>query len=196
MTPLVLIRHGPTAWNEEKRLQGHNDIPLSDRGREIVSGWRVPPPVDQYRWVCSPLLRARETAQLLGAKDLETVPALKEMYYGRWEGQRLADLREVLGDEMAKNEARGLDFRPEGGESPRELQARLSPWLLNVARKGRATVAVAHHGIVRAIYSLATGWDMASAPPEKFHWSAMHCFLVADDGTVSVERINVSMTAE
>lgn len=193
MIPLFLIRHGPTLWNEEKRLQGHTDIPLSGRGREFVSRWRVPPPVDQYRWVCSPLRRARETAQLLGANDLETESALKEMYYGSWEGQRLADLRKAMGDEMAANEARGLDFRPDGGESPRELQARLLPWLLNVARKRRPTVAVTHHGIVRAVFSLATGWDMAGPPPEKFRWSAMHCFLVSDDGTVSVERINVSI---
>lgn len=196
MTPLVVIRHGPTAWNDEKRLQGHTDVPLSDKGREIVSRWRIPPPVDQYRWVCSPLLRATETAELLGANDPDIEPGLKEMNYGTWEGSRLADLRRDLGTAMAENEARGLDFRPEGGETPREVQARLKPWLVDVASGRRPTLAVSHHGVLRALYSLATGWNMVGPPPEKFRWGAMHCFLVAMNGQVSVERINVSIETE
>jgi probable phosphoglycerate mutase len=196
MTPLVMIRHGPTLWNEEKRLQGHTDIHLSDKGREIVSGWVVPSFFDQYRWMCSPLHRARETAELLGAKDLEIEPRLMEMNYGKWEGSRLDDLRKGLGEAMAENEARGLDFQPEGGETPREVQARLIPWLADVASSDRATVAVSHHGVLRALYSLATGWSMAGPSPEKFQRGAMHCFHIADDGKLSVDRINISIAAK
>jgi len=196
VTPLVVIRHGPTAWNEEKRLQGHTDIPLSDAGRDSVSGWRVPPSLARYHWVCSPLRRARETAELLGARELEIEPALKEMHYGKWEGSRLGDLRKELGAAMAENEARGLDFRPDGGESPREVQMRLTPWLADVAGRDRPTLAVSHHGVLRALFSLATGWDMAGNPPEKFRWGAMHCFDVAENGEVSVARINVSIAVK
>lgn len=196
MTPLVMIRHGPTLWNEEKRLQGHTDIRLSDEGREFVSRWQVPSPVDQYHWVSSPLHRARETAELLGANDLEIEPRLMEMNYGKWEGSRLNDLRRDLGEAMAENEARGLDFQPEGGESPREVQARLIPWLADVASSGRPTVAVAHHGVLRALYSLATGWSMVGPPPEKFQRGVMHCFKVAENGQVSVDRINISIAAK
>jgi len=193
LTSLAMIRHGPTAWTQEKRLQGRTDIPLSDAGRETVSQWRIPPPLDHYSWVCSPLSRARETAELLGARDLEIEPRLTEMNYGKWEGSRLGDLRETLGGEMAENEARGLDFLPEGGEKPRDVQKRLTPWLLDVARNGHPIVAVSHHGIIRALFSLATGWDMVGAPPEKFRWGAMHLFHVEKDGRVSVDRINVSI---
>ena len=193
MTRLVMIRHGPTAWTDEKRLQGHTDTHLSDEGREIVSRWQVPPPFDQFHWVCSPLHRAIETAVLLGAKDPEIEPRLKEMNYGNWEGSRLDDLRTTLGAVMAENEARGLDFHPEGGEKPRDVQGRLMLWLLEVARRGRPTVAVSHHGVLRALYSLATGWSMVGPPPEKFQLGAMHCFHVADNGQVSVERINISI---
>jgi broad specificity phosphatase PhoE len=195
VTSLAMIRHGPTEWTKDKRLQGRTDIPLSDAGRELVSQWRIPPAPGQYRWVCSPLSRARETAELLGAKDLEIEPRLIEMNYGKWEGQRLKDLRETLGEEMAENEARGLDFLPEGGESPRNVQKRLTPWLAELASEGRPIVAVAHHGIIRALFSLATGWDMVGAPPEKFRWGAMNFFRIAEDGRVSVDRINVSISA-
>lgn len=195
MTSLAMIRHGPTEWTKDKRLQGRTDIPLSNAGRDLVSQWHIPPALDQYRWVSSPLTRARETAELLDAKDFEIEPRLIEMNYGNWEGQRLKELRETLGEEMAENEARGLDFLPEGGESPREVQNRLTPWLAELASKESPVVAVAHHGIIRALFSLATGWDMVGAPPEKFRWGAMNFFSIAKDGRVSVDRINVSISA-
>ena len=57
------------------------------------------------------------------------------------------------------------------------------------------TVAVSHHGVLRALYSLATGWNMVDLLPEKFQWGAMHCFHVSSGGQVSVDRINVSIEA-
>lgn len=193
MTPLIMIRHGPTLWNEEKRLQGHKDIQLSDEGRKLVSSWQVPAPFNSYQWVCSPLQRAKETAEILGAVELSVEPRLKEMNYGNWEGRRLADLRKDLGAVMAENEARGIDFQPDGGDTPRDVQDRLRSWLSDVGSDHQPTLAVAHHGVLRALFSLATGWNMVGNPPEKFQWGAMHFFQVADDGQVSVERLNVSI---
>ncbi len=193
MTALAMIRHGPTAWTEENRIQGHSDISLSAAGRDMVSGWRVPPEIKDYDWVSSPLSRARETAVLLSGKEPAIEPRLREMNYGEWEGLRLTDLRTELGDEMAANEARGLDFRPPGGESPRQLQDRLRPWLSEVAARGRPTLAVAHHGVLRALVSLATGWTMAVPPPDKLQWGTAHTFRLDDDGAVSAERLNISL---
>lgn len=193
MTPLVLIRHGPTDWNADRRLQGHTDVPLSEDGRELVSSWRVPPPVDGYRWVSSPLQRASETAELLGARDPALEPRIIEMHFGEWEGRRLPDLRSELGEEMVRNEARGLDFRPDGGETPRQVQERLVPWLEDIDSTGRPTVAVTHHGVLRVLYAMATGWDLVGPSPEKFEWGAMHCFQVGSDAQVDVERINVGL---
>lgn len=193
MTPLVMIRHGPTGWNSERRLQGRTDIPLSAEGREMVLQWQVPPEMRAYEWVGSPLKRARETAELLAGAPVRVEPLITEMDYGAWEGKRLDDLRAELGDAMAQNEARGLDFRPEGGETPRDVQTRLKPWLDIVARRRRPVVAVSHHGVLRALYSLATGWDMTGPPPEKFRWGAMQCFTVSPAGHVRVERINIDL---
>lgn len=194
-TSLALIRHGPTAWTREKRLQGHTDVPLSAEGCETVSRWRVSPALSGYEWASSPLGRATETALLLGAVAPRIEPRLMEMSYGEWEGRRLQDLRAELGEAMAENEARGLDFRPAGGESPRELQRRLSPWLDEVARRGRPTVAVTHHGVVRALLSLATGWDMTGRPPKKLAWEAVQFFRLGKDGKIEVDRLNVSLVA-
>ena len=66
MTRLALLRHGPTGWTREHRLQGRTDIPLDDDGRAEVRRWRLPPEAATFRWRASPLRRAMETAALLG----------------------------------------------------------------------------------------------------------------------------------
>ena len=114
-TELVLLRHGPTDWNAEGRIQGRSDRPLSREGRARVRAWRLPPAFEGYNWATSPLHRARETAALLGHQDAEVVAELVEADWGQWEGERLPELRARLGDVMAANEARGLDFRPRTG---------------------------------------------------------------------------------
>jgi broad specificity phosphatase PhoE len=190
VTPFVLIRHGPTLWNEEKRLQGHIDQPLSDAGREEVRRWRLPADLRGYRWLVSPLGRAVETARLLGIAEPETEPRLKEMSWGDWEGQRLPDLRETLGADMTDLENRGLDLRPPGGESPRLLQERLKPLLAEIGRDGRPTAAVCHRGVIRALFSLASGWDMLGKPPVKVKNACCHRFLIDAEGRPQVEAMN------
>ena len=65
-------------------------------------------------------------------------PRLVEMDWGDYEGYTLAELRAARGVDLAANEARGLDFRPPGGESPRDVQARLAPLLAEIAARRRA----------------------------------------------------------
>jgi probable phosphoglycerate mutase len=149
---LALLRHGITDWNLEKRVQGRIDRPLSETGRQQLTKLRLPQTYLAYRWYCSPLLRARQSAELLGLSDIAIEPALIEMSWGHWEGEILKPLRKKLGDVMRDNESRGLDFCP------------------------------AHKGIIRCIYSLSSGWDMRGESPVDFAWNAIHQFELADDG--------------
>lgn len=196
MTIVAFLRHGPTVWNESKRLQGMTDVPLSDAGRVQVSAWSVPAEVTAWRWQCSPLSRASETARLLrGGRDAEAEPALREMSFGDWEGYRLDDLRRQFGAEMVGNEAQGVDLVPPGGESPRQVMERLRPWLATVARDGRSTVAVTHKGVIRVVLAMATGWDMKGRQPLKLDWQSMHFFRAQADGSVITDQLNVALTA-
>ncbi len=177
MTRLALLRHAPTAWNAAGRIQGRCDEPLSAEGRAMAATWLVPREVDGWNWVASPLTRARETAALLGHDDAAVEAGLVEMEWGAWGGHTLAALRARHGAAMAANEAAGLDFRPQDGESPREVCARLGAWFDEVAAAGRPTVAVSHRGVQRAALSLATGWDYRTRPPLKLPRAA---FLMLD----------------
>jgi broad specificity phosphatase PhoE len=194
MTLVALIRHGPTEWNEAKRIQGRHDPPLSAAGRAEVRTWRVPAEIAAFDWVASPMSRAVETARLLGAPaTLATDPRLVEMDWGAWEGLTLAEVRQSHGEAARANEARGLDFRPHGGESPREVQIRVGAWLREVAAGRRATLAIAHKGVIRATYALATGWDMMAKPKEKLAWAAAHLFELDDGGRPRIDRLNLPL---
>jgi broad specificity phosphatase PhoE len=185
MTPLALLRHADTAWSLAGRIQGRADVPLlpgtSCRLPDLCRGMRV---------VTSPLARCVETAALLGASDAAREPRLVEMDWGSWQGETLAGLRKALGQAMLENEARGLDFTPPGGESPRAVGVRVKSWLREVAIAGVPTLAVTHRGVIRAILAEATGWDMRGKPPAKLDWDAVHLFSVAAEGRTSVLQLN------
>ena len=174
MTRLALLRHADTAWSVEGRIQGRRDIPLLESAAlpfpEQCRGMRV---------VTSPLLRCVQTAALLGAANAPREPRIVEMHWGEWEGERLDELRERLGDAMARNEARGLDFMPPGGESPRMVLERVRQWLLEVTTP---TLAITHRGVIRVVLAAATGWDMRGKPPVKLDWRAAQFFELDESG--------------
>ncbi len=193
MTRLVFIRHGPTLWNAEGRIQGRTDVALSAEGVIEVGRWRLPEDFHTYRWFASPLLRAVQTARLLGAPDLVFDPALGEMRWGVWEGRRLDEIRAEDPSGTADVEARGLDFSTPGGESPRQVQMRLAPFLGARAGASVPAIVVTHKGVIRALYAQATSWPMLGKPPDRLDWSAAHLFRLAGDGMPSVERLNVPL---
>ena len=187
MTLLALLRHADTAWSLEGRIQGRADLP-------VISGMsrKLPEACRGMRVVTSPLLRCVQTAALLGAPDAAREPRIIEMDWGEWEGKMLADLRKAHGQSMLDNEARGLDFRPPDGESPRLVIQRVRPWLGEVAAAGVPTLAVTHRGVIRAILAAASGWDMRGRPPHKLDWQAVHFFALSEKGRPRIERLNVT----
>jgi len=195
---VAFLRHGSTAWNEEGRMQGRRDIPLSERGRAAVRAWRLPvafagPATASAKWLSSPLSRAVETAEILSGGVPQCEPALIEMDWGQWEGFGLDELRRRFGDEFARNEAAGLDFRPPGGESPRDVRDRVVRWLGEIAARPEPVVAVTHKGVLRAVLAAATGWDMTCKPPIRLQSGALHRFDVDTAGRISVAECNVRL---
>ena len=160
-------------------MQGRADLPLSPAGRTEVSRWRLPRGWAGARWLSSPLQRATETAALLTERPVRVEPRLIEMDWGAWEGRTLAELRAEAPAAMAENEARGLDFRPTGGESPREVRVRLETLLAELT--DALVVCVTHKGVMRAALSIATGWDMTRKPPVRLDDDEA-LILAKDDG--------------
>ena len=201
-TLVALVRHGPTEWNAQKRVQGWTDIPLSASGRAVVAGWRLPIQCAGWRLVTSPLVRAHETARMLAAQSFDhpvepiVRDALKEMRWGDFEGHHLDDLRARFGDVMAAWEAQGWDFRAPDGESPRDLLARITPVLAEIGDSGANTVAVCHRGVMRAALASAIGWDMTGKPPIKIQDGRFLLFAVDQRGALRLVADNIALTAE
>lgn len=195
---VLFLRHATTDWNVAKRLQGRVDRPLLASSEVALSRLRMPDTHQPARWFSSPLLRTQQTARGLGAEVVVTAPEIIEMDWGDWEGETVAALRARLGEQMAENEARGADFRPHAGESPREVAARAIRWLRSLtspAQCDECVVCVTHKGVIRATFAHLWGWDMRGPSPQRFDWNALHEVQVFPDGTLAAGAINIELKA-
>jgi broad specificity phosphatase PhoE len=151
---ILLARHGETTWNKDRRFQGQVDVPLNDTGREQA---RALAEVAQAEGVAalysSPLSRARETAEIVGAAlGLEPRPddRLKEVDVGDWAERYKADIQRDEPGAWAAFRAAGEDFRFPGGESLREQQERVVAALVDITqRRDLPALVVCHRGVVR-----------------------------------------------
>src|SRR5690242_13727281 len=172
MRPLFFVRHGATDWNLEGRLQGQRDIGLNALGRRqalacggILRTLARPP--GDFDYVSSPLLRARETMELMrGRLELEASAyriddRLIELSFGDWEGSTLAEIAARDPIAIAARERDKWRFTPPGGESYEKLTVRVQEWLLTVSTP---TIAVAHGGTARSLMALLDRAPPARAP--------------------------------
>lgn len=99
---LLLVRHGETDWNKERRVQGRTDIPLNDSGRaQAASLARALGSARIDAVYASPFSRAYDTARiLLGERRLEIIKdeGLAEIRFGLWEGKTMGELMEQFPD--------------------------------------------------------------------------------------------------
>lgn len=166
---LIFIRHGETAWNVERRLQGHQDIPLNERGlwQAAESGRRVLKMLGPLgvrapglRFVASPLGRTIETMRLarqamgLPEDGYDIDPRLKELTFGEWEGLTWPEVQARSPHAANWREGDKWNFVPPGGESYAMLAARLEPWLASVDGD---LVVVSHGGVARTLMQMIGG---------------------------------------
>jgi probable phosphoglycerate mutase len=168
-TTLGLLRHFPTDWNGEGRMQGRVDRPLTAAARALLADLRPPAEWAGARVLASPLRRARDTAAALWPEH-EIDPRLTELDWGAWEGRRRVDLAADPATGYRDVETWGWDHAPPGGESPAAAWARVAPALAEIAAApgadDRPTVIVAHRGLIRVI--LARAWVWGFDRPEPF----------------------------
>ena len=184
MTRIALLRHFPTSWNREHRLQGQTDIPLTDEARQELHGLAIPAPWDTARIIASPLLRAAETARILArGRPVANDPRLVEISYGEWEGQHGADLLADPDSGYVNVEDGGWHLRPPGGESPWEVWERVRPALAGIAAEAAPTLLVTHRALMRVILARAWGWDYDRPEPFRIKRERIYPFTLLPDGT-------------
>lgn len=151
---LVLLRHGETAANEEKRYCGATDLPLSAAGEEQLRRRKQAaayPDVQGYTAITSGLLRCEQTLRILYGDVSHTADsAFREMDFGAFEMHSYEEL---------KNDPRYLEWiagdnelKPTpGGESGAQMTARVLEALSCLIKKNENTLIVTHGGVIAAI---------------------------------------------
>jgi glucosyl-3-phosphoglycerate phosphatase len=146
---LLLVRHGETVWNAERRLQGQRDVPLSTLGEHQAVSLR--PVVEEHRptsAVASPLARAARTLALLGHPEASTDARWMEANLGEWTGRTATELLS-MGEPYA--DWRAGRYTPPGGESFESLTDRVVRAADELTRGEGVALVVTHGGPIRAI---------------------------------------------
>ena len=150
---VLLVRHGETAWNAARRIQGLAPVPLAERGREQATrlGKHLAETDDIDRLVASDLRRTRETAALVHEAGVDAEPifdrAWRERDFGVYQGLSYETLFETY-PEFAVTESgrRALEAVPERGESLLECRERVLDGFDRLVAAGDDTVLVVTHG--------------------------------------------------
>ncbi|MCL4514108.1 MAG: histidine phosphatase family protein [Firmicutes bacterium] len=176
-TRILLIRHGETRWNGEKRYQGHGRIGLSAKGQSqarLVAGRLAGRAVDARNSMdasdsmdarnsidalySSDLPRALETAEIIAKAfprplEVRTDAGLREMNFGAWEGLTFDEIQKRY-QELARTWlADPAQVRPPGGEAYAEVETRAVTALQTIAANhvGETVAVVTHGGPLRAL---------------------------------------------
>ena len=164
MTRLLLIRHGYSSGNKERRFSGQIDLPLSDEGfhqAELVCDY-IEKNYQVDALYASDLQRAVDTVKPLADKlglPIQIYRDLREIDEGDWQGVLMTEVQEKYPEEFAFYKANLGLHQFKGGESYTTLLQRLLPMIDKIAAENPGkTVAIGTHGaVVRGLLSVWQG---------------------------------------
>jgi probable phosphoglycerate mutase len=164
-TTLIVIRHGETEWNREKRMQGTTDTQLSEIGRAQARalGRRLAGRAFSALY-SSNLSRARDTARAIAehtGREVVLDPRLQERRFGIFEGLLAEEIRARYPQEHARFASGEADYEVPGGESARGFTERCLGCLTEIAGRhaGEEVVVVTHGLVLDSLYRAAHRLD-------------------------------------
>lgn len=174
---LLLVRHGETDWNRDKRFQGQMDIPLNENGYAQAAGAaEYLKDVSLTRAITSPLLRPKQTAESIlthhAGLDLELMEGLKEISHGLWEGKLEEEIEVDYATELQDWKVAPETVQMPDGENLQDVWTRsATAWeaiarSTPVAQPGEplpTVLVVAHDAVNKAILC-----DLMNLGPDQF----------------------------
>jgi probable phosphoglycerate mutase len=171
IAPLYMLRHGETAWNTERRMQGTKNSDLTERGRAQASAMGRALKAELARepgltfFLRSPLGRVQETSEIVGRElgldsdQWRDDPRLAELGYGDWEGFSWKEIEVTHPTALADWRADPHGFSPPGGETHFELRRRSAAVLADIVASQTRTVIVGHGVSGAVVRGLNLGLD-------------------------------------
>ncbi|SCK25996.1 histidine phosphatase family protein [Vogesella sp. LIG4] len=165
LTRFCLVRHGETAWNAERRLQGQTDIPLNSQGEEQAASLAAALQRRGQHFdalYSSDLSRAHHTAQPLAAAlalHITLLPDLRERHFGALQGVSLHEGAEQQPQAWQAYSSRNVEHDLDGGESLLQFAQRVRHALERLAadHAGDTVLLVSHGGVLDVMYRIACG---------------------------------------
>jgi broad specificity phosphatase PhoE len=161
----IMMRHGETAWNRQGRVMGRHPVELTEHGREqVVATARFAQSIKPELIVTSPLVRARQSAEILSAElggiEIIEEPGIAEVLYGRWEGLHYHEL--VDDPHYITYRKSPIEHPTPGGERIPEVQARGVEAVMRTieAHSGQRVMFVSHGDIVRTVLCHFLGLEL------------------------------------
>jgi len=160
MTRFIVVRHGQTRWNVEKRVQGQEDSPLTEEGlqqAEAVAQRLAREHFDVL--VSSDLGRALQTAAPIARVcGLEIVrdERLRERHFGEGEGMFYDEIDRRWPDAFSRIRETDPDAMIPGGETRRQFHERVHRAFESLVREyaGKRVAVVTHGGVLAALYRM------------------------------------------
>lgn len=175
---LILLRHGRTAWNAQRRFQGQADPPLDEVGRaQAYEVAALVAALHPQLLISSDAQRATQTAAPLGEVTglaVQLDPRLRERSLGHWEGLTRDDVATQFPDEFADWVA-GRDISRRGGESRDQVAARSAAAVAELPEVATA-VLVTHSATSMALGNALLGLPQAVhlfGPLANCHWAEL-----------------------
>jgi broad specificity phosphatase PhoE len=166
---MYLARHGETAYNAEGRFQGQGAVPLNDTGRAQAAALAEQAVSYEFAalW-CSPLLRARETADVV-ARRIGLTPRedarLMETDAGDWTDRSFAEVRAETPEQFARFKHGDPTFAFPGGESFAQQGVRVAGAFYDIKRAEAPALIVCHGGVIRiALFQRTKDRDVLGDP--------------------------------
>lgn len=156
---LLLVRHGETDWNREKRFQGWYDVPLNDTGRQQAQkAAEFLKDVHLDLAISSPMLRPKETAEIIlqhhPEMSLQLEDGLREISHGLWEGKLEAEIEQAYPGLLKQWQIAPETVQMPEGENLQQVWERaIATWdkIVQSATPGSVGIVVAHDAINKAI---------------------------------------------
>ncbi|MHB1864895.1 MAG: histidine phosphatase family protein [Candidatus Saccharimonadales bacterium] len=172
---IIVIRHASTEYNNSRLINGQHDESLSPEGHKELPGLVKKLKAYDFNIIySSPLKRAVQTAlPIAEARDLQINidRRLIEVDFGIFTAKNWESLRTVFGvNSSGLLDSYNYDLKPYGGESAKEVEARIQDFLNDLLKSsGAQPLIVTHGGIIRWFYLLLTGNKTTGHPNSSIH---------------------------
>jgi broad specificity phosphatase PhoE len=172
MGKLIMVRHGESEGNRDRRFTLSPEVPLTELGREQAreAAQRIAKRFAPERIISSPYRRAHQTSEIIASElglPIEVVHDLHERDLGVLKGESYDLLRDLTGQDSGYDPKRGWLWRPDGGESYEDVRKRVSIAIEDLRRRypDQELVVVSHGGVMLSMWAHLTGaWENAHLP--------------------------------